>query len=1397
MRIKIKRKFKAVLSLLVTVMLLVGIMPSSVWDGIKVDAANTTVTIYVDTKDGDQGKYWHRCRLNVWLHYHTSGWFRGTEEATKGSLSDSEWHELLPKGVSNTISNETGYYVAVKDSQISSVDVNGKTLLQLVITTSNNTDYLEEIQFRRKNDTRETADYTDNISASSLANDQVYVIEYTTRSNGHTNHTVEGLSTYTSNCAPLATTSFSNKDLNVPSVDETPNYTETSDKTFVDATLYDYFSDYELSENKKRTTISNSYSWGDARKHLPIMTFNKALSNYYSTHSVQHPLYFGDIQISDGFNFQTVNTMLGGDGLYVYNSSYPQLFHDNNSVKRVGDTNYTHSYNYSGTVPQTGNNFGNNHAGTVATQGLYSNFLGGATVADKQPDGDLYLSGGVEAPFFNKDWLENKSNANGIGMVGAGYEVKFPFFKVPSGTSITDVLTNATSTAACDYWEIDSSKQSQTLRLSKSSITQEYYLKQKTTSGVHGRGNNGIKTTTYDFFPFSDPLTTTDADLYFDQLNYNFGLSMTIPFALNSQGTVGGGDVTNDNDTPITFEFNGDDDLVVYVDGVLVLDIGGAHEKVAGKIDFSADGNYVQVSQIKTNNGESSAVADTKKTLTSIQSGILSNIRDGKKHYLKVFYMERGLFESNLLIRHNLPLVGKRSFKVDTVVNTSNVDSIFTTGNDAGPTNFRNNINMIDFDIDVRFSKPNLPSQYDFLDFGDTPEVYNNNQNFDKEPSTKTYSFTQQNGQNSMLYINDFMKKDAHYLEVLEKSNYDLKFKGTNGSTKATKNKKIGDLFTCSWDLRLQSAASSSGTSGNSTVTDNNNVPDTFGPVHTTASSSRPARATKTTSTSAATITDRYFDFNGTVDDPDQIVFTNTLQTKTLTITKNFNDSSGLADNTNYNFSVTVTFDNVGGSDIQLEEARNATDGALITGGTNVTITKQHTFTLTKTDSSASIEIAVPVNTDVTIVETGIASGKEPTYSRNNTPEASPSATFTFNMGTENQDVVISNPGPTKPIILKVQKVWENVQEIPANTSVSFKVERKIGTGSWTAVGGNAKTADSVPYTVTYDSANGKVTFTNSSAITSSNDGKVIWTAYIYDPNNLNENTYQYQVTEYKNATEMYDNNNTFVVNSITLKVKYDVEGLLNNGSYHNETENAPANPNGDTTNYSTDENIERILTLSVINRAFIKIRVQSYFTQTDANLVAATPSESPYVNMKVQRLNGSTWEDVVNSASANTSAVSITTTALTDTETNPNRKYFEYVLAGEYDPDYQYRVLEYTQGNSTTPVETPNNNTSFNSAFTTISYSFDGGNKINNREGTDLDKAENPNTHVEELVVMTDANSNSGYGITLAVLNSGDGSSNTPETGGHGGYIPIAGGFIAILLAGAGYFIYKKRIFA
>ena len=488
-----------------------------------------------------------------------------------------------------------------------------------------------------------------------------------------------------------------------------------------------------------------------------------------------------------------------------------------------------------------------------------------------------------------------------------------------------------------------------------------------------------------------------------------------------------------------------------------------------------------------------------------------------------------------------------------------------------------------------------------------------------------------------------------------------------------------------------------------------------------------------------------------------------------------------------------MTFDNVGGSDIQLEEARNPATGALTTN--NVTIPYSKTFTLTKTTPYETITINVPINTDVTIAETGIASGKEPTYSRNSTSEAFPSATYTFNMGTDDQNVVISNPGPTKPIILKVQKVWENVQEIPANTSVSFKVERKIGTGSWTAVGGNAKTADSVPYTVTYDSANGKVTFTNSSAITSSNDGKVIWTAYIYDPNNLNENTYQYRVTEYKNTTEMYNNNETFVVNSVTLKVKYDVEGLLNNGSYHNETENAPANPNGDTTNYSTDENIERILTLSVINRAFIKIRVQSYFTQTDEELMAATPTS---VKMRVQRLNTSNnqWVAVSNSENTNTSEVSITTATQTDTETNPNRKYFEYVLAGEYDPDYQYRVLEYTQDNSTTPVETPNKNTNFNSAFTTISYSFDGGNKKNNRAGTDLDTYIDGNS-VEQFTVLTDTNNHSGYGITLAVLNSGDGSSNTPETGGHGGYIPIAGGFIVILLAGAGYFIYKKRIFA
>ena len=134
------------------------------------------------------------------------------------------------------------------------------------------------------------------------------------------------------------------------------------------------------------------------------------------------------------------------------------------------------------------------------------------------------------------------------------------------------------------------------------------------------------------FFPFHE--WNSNHDLYVNYnkvLNHHFGLNMEVKFALPS-GSMAPVDKYGN---PIVFEFNGDDDMWVFIDGKLAMDIGGIHQPIDGKIDF-------------TNRKVTVAGSD--------QSGYSAwnSLFDGKQHTLQVFYMERGGCDSNCKIRFNL-----------------------------------------------------------------------------------------------------------------------------------------------------------------------------------------------------------------------------------------------------------------------------------------------------------------------------------------------------------------------------------------------------------------------------------------------------------------------------------------------------------------------------------------------------------------------------------------------------------------------------------------------------------------------------------------------------------------------------------------------------------------------
>ncbi|MCO7110975.1 hypothetical protein NIA69_20060 [Gemmiger formicilis] len=95
-------------------------------------------------------------------------------------------------------------------------------------------------------------------------------------------------------------------------------------------------------------------------------------------------------------------------------------------------------------------------------------------------------------------------------------------------------------------------------------------------------------------FPFNQTVSTVGASQY----NYGFGAKLQFDFTLTEDGNVVVGKDTSGSDikVPIKFFFSGDDDVWVYIDGELMLDVGGAHGKASGLLEFGANNTVTPTS---------------------------------------------------------------------------------------------------------------------------------------------------------------------------------------------------------------------------------------------------------------------------------------------------------------------------------------------------------------------------------------------------------------------------------------------------------------------------------------------------------------------------------------------------------------------------------------------------------------------------------------------------------------------------------------------------------------------------------------------------------------------------------------------------------------------------------
>lgn len=180
-------------------------------------------------------------------------------------------------------------------------------------------------------------------------------------------------------------------------------------------------------------------------------------------------------------------------------------------------------------------------------------------------------------------------------------------------------------------------------------------------AGVY-KGDTSSETNLGQFFPFDSaskvfeeknsqlsPLKITDGTN--DKLNHHFGMSMTTEFVQPTDGKTTDG-------KEMVFEFSGDDDVWVYIDGVLVGDLGGIHEKATLEINFAT--GVVRVGHIDGANGSPKYFPDTTiKEMFQATGADTSNFRDNTfsdstKHTLSFFYLERGAGASNMSLKFNL-----------------------------------------------------------------------------------------------------------------------------------------------------------------------------------------------------------------------------------------------------------------------------------------------------------------------------------------------------------------------------------------------------------------------------------------------------------------------------------------------------------------------------------------------------------------------------------------------------------------------------------------------------------------------------------------------------------------------------------------------------------------------
>lgn len=415
--------------------------------------------------------------------------------------------------------------------------------------------------------------------------------------------------------------------------------TDAERYSYVNAVLYNYRSNHQVSKNDNTypNTIPFQGTYGTLTRK-EFSEYNTQVSQWYKNSYSANGIY-----IDDDYTSKATESSVNATPLYQGNFRRGNATSDHGNSGTL-DSGVTDIYKFVSVA-----NGANRYSYSQNNSQFDSTTAVALNLVDANMHNNTITQNGVELPQFSDKFMNSAYGKSGGQSVQWKHEIKFPFDTLKTANGNTRYIYDA------------------------SLLNNNRYYVEGNDTLQSGPSVEGYSSGHYGYFPFN-PINLGDAGkLSKNQITNSFGTRFDVEFVMPKGGMMNGEE--------LTFDFQGDDDVWVYVDGILVLDMGGSHNNAQGSINFATkqstitsgyyNGDYASVGSANLSSaGDNVPVTNADKTTPFSDALVLT---ENKKHTLTVFYLERGEFDSNFEMSFMLPMASNL-LNLSHEVDSSNVN---------------------------------------------------------------------------------------------------------------------------------------------------------------------------------------------------------------------------------------------------------------------------------------------------------------------------------------------------------------------------------------------------------------------------------------------------------------------------------------------------------------------------------------------------------------------------------------------------------------------------------------------------------------------------------------------------------------------------------------------------